>query len=102
MPLVKRAIEPVFISRATLDKQVKNELEGVVVNSLAGVIKQLSSISKHAENLFGELFNEAQAIFQRTAALSERVQQIHNRTTLLDSSGKDDCESVRILIFPCF
>ena len=51
MPLVKRTIEPIFIGRVPLDKSVKNELEGVVVNSLAGVIKQLSSLSKHAENL---------------------------------------------------
>ena len=37
MPLVKRAVEPVYIARTTLDKQVNNELEGVVVNSLADV-----------------------------------------------------------------
>lgn len=90
MPLVKRAVEPVFISRTTLDKQVKNELEGVIVNSLAGVIKQLSSISKHAENLFADLFNEANVIFQRSTALNERVKNLFEKTALLDASAKED------------
>ena len=90
MPRVKRAVEPVFISRTTLDKQVKNELEGVLVNSLAGVIKQLSSISKHAENLFADLFNEANVIFQRSTALNVRVQNLFEKTALLDASAKED------------
>lgn len=90
MPLVKRAVEPVFISRTTLDKNVKNELEGVVVNSLAGVIKQLSSISKHAENLFGELFNDANAIYERTFQLSQRVVMVHQQVLGLDASMKED------------
>ncbi len=90
MPLVKRAVEPVFISRATLDKGIKNELEGVVVNSLAGVIKQLSSISKHAENLFGELFSDANAIYQRTAELSQRVAVVHQQVASLDAAMKEE------------
>ena len=92
MPLVKRLIEPVYIGRGALDKQVKNELEGVTINSLAGVIKQLSSISKHAEDLFGELINEAGAIYQRSAALGQRVQTLYERTTQLDSAVKEDGE----------
>ena len=93
MPLVKRAVAPVFISRAVLDKQVKNELEGVVVNSLAGLIKQLSNVSKHAENLFSDLFTEAGAIFQRTAALNQRVQTLRERVVKLDATTADQSES---------
>ncbi len=92
MPLVKRLVEPVYIGRSTLDKQVKNELEGVVVNSLAGVIKQLSSISKHAENLFGDLVDEANNIFQRSTALTHRVQVLYDKTSRLDSGAKEDGE----------
>lgn len=90
MPLVKRSIEPVFISRGELDKRVKNELEGVIVNSLAGVIKELSSLSKHADNLFGELYTEATNIFQRSAALTQRVDDIYQRVRQMDSNVKDD------------
>ena len=90
MPLVKRLVEPIYIGRSPLDKQVKNELEGVVVNSLAGVIKQLSSISKHAENLFGDLVDEANNIYQRSTALTQRVQVLYEKTSRLDSTAKED------------
>ena len=94
MPLVKRTIEPIFIGRAPLDKSVKNELEGVVVNSLAGVIKQLSSLSKHAENLFGDLISEAHNLYQRSATLNQRVQVLYEKTSQLDSAVKGDGEKV--------
>ncbi len=90
MPLVKRLVEPVFIARSTLDKQVRNELEGVTVNSLSGVIQQLSSISKHAEDLFGDLVNEATSIFQRSSVLNGRVQVLYERTSQLDSAVKEE------------
>lgn len=90
MPLVKRTVEPIYIGRAPLDKQVKNELEGVVVNSLAGVIKQLSSISKHAENLFGDLINEANSIYQRSTALNNRVEVLYQKTSRLDSAAREE------------
>lgn len=89
MPLVKRAIAPVFVSRAELPKEVKNELEGVVVNTLAGVIKQLSSLSKHAENLFGELYSEANNIFRRSAGLNGRVAELSERIKRLDATQKE-------------
>lgn len=90
MPLVKRAIAPVFISRAQLPKEVKNELEGVVVNTLAGIIKQLSSLSKHAENLFGELFSEASNIYRRSANLNNRVTGLKERIKGLDATQKGE------------
>ena len=90
MPLVKRTVEPIFIGRSILDSHVKNELEGVVINSLAGVIKQLSSLSKHAENLFGDLVNEANAIFQRSTSLGQRVHNLYERTSQLDSATKEE------------
>ena len=92
MPLVKRAVEPVCVSRAVLSSKVKNELEGVVVNTLAGLIMQLSSVSKHAENLFGDLVNEANGIYLRTVTLSGRVAGLQGRIQTLDSGGRDDSE----------
>ena len=94
MPLVKRAVEPVYISRTQLDKAIKNELEGVVVNTLSGLIKQLSSISKHAENLFGELFNEATSIYERSSKLNIRVSALHEKAALLDSTVKQQSKGL--------
>ena len=90
MPLVKRAIAPVYISRAQLEKGVKNELEGVVVNTLAGVIKQLSSLSKHAENLFGELYGEASNLYSRSANLKNRVAGLTDGIKRLDATQKNE------------
>jgi len=90
--MVKRLVEPIYIGRSALDKQVKNELEGVIVNSLAGVIKQLSSISKHAENLFEDLIDEASNIYQRSTALNKRVEVLYEKTSRLDSAVKEDGE----------
>ena len=84
MPLVQRAIEPYFTSRHQLDKSVKNELEGVVANTLGELIRQLSSLSKHAENLFGELFKEADGMYQRSNRLNHRVEALVDVVTKLD------------------
>ena len=92
MPLVKRAVEPVFVCRAALNQKIKNELDGVVVNSLSGLIKQLSSVSKHAENLFGDLVNEANGIYLRTVALNGRVRGLQDKVAQLDTGGKEDGE----------
>ena len=98
MPLVKRAVEPIFISRAVLSSEVKNELEGVVVNTLAGLIKQLSSVSKHAENLFGDLVNEANGIYLRTVSLSGRVLGLQDKLQQLDAGGKEDGECLCVCV----
>lgn len=91
MPLVKRQLEPVFISRGRLDKRVKNELEGTAVNTLAGVIRQLSSLSKHSENLFSELSSECTACAHRCTTMRNRVERLTVRVKSLkvtDDQGK--------------
>lgn len=89
MPLVKRSIEPLYVSRTQLHQGVKNELEAVVVNSLAGLIKQLSNLSKHAEDLFGELISDASAIFQRTVAMNKRVETLRETAKVLDPAASE-------------
>lgn len=84
MPLVKRSTEPLFVCRTQLPQGIKNELEAVVVTSLAGLIKQLSNLSKHAEGLFGELIDDASAIFQRTVAMDRRLGTLREKVKALD------------------
>ena len=54
MPFPERLVEPVSVSRGTLQVPVPDELEGVTNGSLANIIRQLSSLSKHAEEMFGK------------------------------------------------
>ena len=89
MPLIKRAIEPTQLSRAAVAKGVRNELECVTNNTLANVIRQLSSLSKHAEDMFGELYYETSVFLQRANQLQERVDRLKVKATQLDSTVEE-------------
>lgn len=89
MPLIKRSVDPIELSRGKLEDGLKSELEAVSVNTLCGIMRQLSSISKHAEDLFGELCTETNNIFQRTNSLHERIQNLSMKVTQLDSNVEE-------------
>ena len=89
MPVVKRLVEPVYVSRGPIPKGVKNELEAVAVNTLSGIILQLSSLAKHSESIFTELFDEASGIYQRTCSAQERIGALAKKVTKLDSAGEE-------------
>ena len=89
MPVVKRSVEPVYVCRGDIPKGVKNELEAVTINTLSGVICQLSSLAKHAEDIFGELFLEASDIYKRACSAQERIERLNVKITQLDSAGEE-------------
>ncbi|XP_030627768.1 wiskott-Aldrich syndrome protein family member 1 [Chanos chanos] len=89
MPLVKRSIEPRYLCHTVLPHGIKNELECVTNISLANVIRQLSSLSKYAEDLFGELFNEAHSFSFRVNSLQERVDRLSISVTQLDPKEEE-------------
>uniref|UniRef100_A0A8C9RV31 Wiskott-Aldrich syndrome protein family member n=1 Tax=Scleropages formosus TaxID=113540 RepID=A0A8C9RV31_SCLFO len=89
MPLVKRSIEPRHLCRGALPEGVTNELECVTNSTLAAIIKQLGSLSRHAEDIFGELFNEANSFYMRMNSLQERVDLLAVKVTQLDSTVEE-------------
>ena len=89
MPLIKRTVEPVELSRSSIAPGVRNELECVTNNTLANVIRQLSSLSRHAEDMFGELFRDASSFFDRANHLQERVDRLKVKVTQLDSTVEE-------------
>lgn len=98
MPLVKRTIEPYYASRCRVPEKVENELECIVSHTLANVIRQLSSLSKHADNLFSEICNEAVSLLERSSALQNRVQQLAVRVTKLDPVGEEGKKNAMLVI----
>ncbi|XP_055939191.1 actin-binding protein WASF2-like [Argiope bruennichi] len=94
MPFLQRVIEPVHVCRNTLplDDQgvlaveVPNELECVTNGTLANIIRQLSSLSKHAEDLFSSLFRESSSIVARANSLQGRIDRLAVKVTQLDST----------------
>uniref|UniRef100_A0A8C3XAB0 Wiskott-Aldrich syndrome protein family member n=1 Tax=Catagonus wagneri TaxID=51154 RepID=A0A8C3XAB0_9CETA len=89
MPLVKRNIEPRHLCRGALPEGITSELECVTNSTLAAVIRQLSSLSRHAEDIFGELFNEANNFYIRANSLQDRIDRLAVKVTQLDSTVEE-------------
>ncbi|XP_030648543.1 wiskott-Aldrich syndrome protein family member 3 [Chanos chanos] len=89
MPLVKRNIEPRHLCHGALPEGIGSELECVTNNTLSAIIRQLSSLSKHAEDVFGELFNEANTFYLRANSLQDRIDRLAIKVTQLDSSMEE-------------
>ena len=53
-----------------------DELEGVTNGSLANITRQLSTLSRHAEEMFGNLFTQAETLAVRGSALQARIDRI--------------------------
>ena len=84
MPLIKRIVEPIDLSRAEVPKGVANELEYIVNWTFANVIRQLSSLSHHAEDIFSELCEQAAAINDRRQQLETRISNMKAKAAQLD------------------
>ncbi|KAM4047307.1 actin-binding protein WASF2 [Anomaloglossus baeobatrachus] len=88
MPLVARCIEPRHVCRQKLPN-VRSELECMTNISLSNVIRQLGSLSRYAEDIFGELFTEASLFAQRVGTLGERVEKLQVKVTQLDPKEEE-------------
>ncbi|XP_062890897.1 wiskott-Aldrich syndrome protein family member 2 [Mobula hypostoma] len=89
MPLVTRNIEPRHLCRQPLPSNVLSELECVTNITLSNVIRQLGSLSKYAEDIFGELFREAGSFAFRVNSLGERIDRLQVKVTQLDPKVED-------------
>ncbi|XP_028161443.1 wiskott-Aldrich syndrome protein family member 2 [Ostrinia furnacalis] len=91
MPLPKRCVEPVHVSRGNVPERlpVPSELEAVTNGTLANTVRQLSSLSKHAEDMFGELTREATNLAERTNVLQARIDRLAIKVTQLDSGVEE-------------
>ncbi|XP_072303635.1 actin-binding protein WASF2 [Eucyclogobius newberryi] len=89
MPLVTRNIEPRHVCRQTIPSSIRSELECVTNISLANIIRQLGSLSKYAEDVFGELFVQAGAFAIRVNTLGDRVDRLQVKVTQLDPKEEE-------------
>lgn len=86
MPLIKREVEPVLVSRVDIGSEIQNELECVTNYTLASIIRQLSNLGKHAEDIFGELYREAMFLSGRANTLQDRIDKLSDKVTKLDAT----------------
>uniref|UniRef100_G3NQL7 Wiskott-Aldrich syndrome protein family member n=1 Tax=Gasterosteus aculeatus TaxID=69293 RepID=G3NQL7_GASAC len=89
MPLVTRNIEPRHVCRQTIPANIRSELECVTNITLANIIRQLGSLSKYAEDVFGELFVQAKAFSLRVNTLGDRVDRLQVKVTQLDPKEEE-------------
>ena len=70
-------------------KKISFFLAGVTNGTLANIIRQLSSLSRHAEEMFGNLFKEAEAVASRSSNIQARIDRLAIRVTQLDSTVEE-------------
>ena len=61
---------------------------------MANIIRQLSSLSRHAEEMFGNLFKEAEAVASRSSNIQARIDRLAIRVTQLDSTVEEGIYTV--------
>lgn len=54
-----------------------------------GLLHSFSSLGKHAEDIFGELFNEANNFYIRANSLQDRIDRLAVKVTQLDSTVEE-------------
>ena len=84
MPFVKRAVEPVILSRRKVGED-KFDFGAVSNNTLVGVLLQLGSLVQHADELFQELTQDCQEVIYRTQRLRNRVVNITDKVENLNA-----------------
>lgn len=89
MPLIKREIQPAYVSRVKLQKGLVNEFESVSVSTLSGIIRQISSLAKYSDDVFNEIINEADGLHKRATSLQIRISGLSQKVTQLDSSVEE-------------
>jgi WAS family protein len=93
-------VEPVHVARGTIpeDFPLPSELEAATNGTLANTVRQLSSLSRHAEDLFGELAREAHGLAARANSLQTRIDRLAVKVTQLDSNVEEGMCVIIIII----
>nr|CAB3264324.1 Nance-Horan syndrome protein-like [Phallusia mammillata] len=88
MPFVKRQIQPLKIRKNENAKDHPFDChDDVVNNSLVKVLKQLSSLTHHAEDIFREIEEQSVVVYRRCCRVSGRIQKLHE--TVLELNPKE-------------
>ncbi|CAL8086568.1 unnamed protein product [Orchesella dallaii] len=91
MPLGLRRVRPTHVSKNVLPENVRvpNDLEATANGTLANVIRQLSSLSHHAEELFSSLIQAGSEITNRANNLQARMEKLAVKVAELDGDKEE-------------
>jgi hypothetical protein len=89
MPFGCRNIEPSRLGAHEVPQDEefnrKSVLSTVANNAIVGALLQLSSLVRHADDLFCDISDECQKIVERTEKISKRIQGLSTVASKLDA-----------------
>ncbi|CAL1527202.1 unnamed protein product [Lymnaea stagnalis] len=89
MPLSDRTIRPVWLGRRPLSEEEKSEeivQIAVCQNAVLGALVQLASLVRHADDIFCDLAEECQKVFEKTESIGYRLENVDRIVKQLDST----------------
>ncbi|RUS90841.1 hypothetical protein EGW08_001348 [Elysia chlorotica] len=89
MPLADRTVLPSCLGRRAIaeeDRTEENSLVAVSHNAVLGCIIQLASLVRHADDIFCDLAEECQLVFEKSEAIHLKVHGLARRIEQLDST----------------
>ena len=89
MSFKQRLITPIFVSRVPVENSASDELEWVANHTMSNIILQLSSLSRHAEDLFADLCRATVDLNQRATNLGAKITEIGERVSKLDATEEE-------------
>ncbi|CAK5077339.1 unnamed protein product [Meloidogyne enterolobii] len=90
MPLTTRSVSPVNLSLHRLPDSVKqDELQCITNGTFANLIRQLSSLSRHAQQIFSDIHREVLKIDHRTNTLFLRVERLAQKVAQQSQNSLD-------------
>lgn len=89
MPFGCRNIEPSRLGAHEVpqDEELdrKSVLSTVANNAIVGALLQLSSLVRHADDLFCDISDECQKVVERTEKISKRIQAVNTAVSKLEA-----------------
>ena len=78
MPLAVRYVQPQKVCNVPLVDPASgaNSLQALNLQSVSGVIRQLSSLARHAESIMGDIADILASYYVRTVTLEERSKRL--------------------------
>eukprot|EP00730_Choanoeca_flexa_P009243 TRINITY_DN12615_c5_g1_i2.p1 TRINITY_DN12615_c5_g1~~TRINITY_DN12615_c5_g1_i2.p1 ORF type:complete len:493 (+),score=134.92 TRINITY_DN12615_c5_g1_i2:78-1556(+) len=94
MPIVQRTVAPVQICREPIPAKCRNELQFVAVNAIAGLVRQLGDIARHADEIFGDLVEISTDMARRTGEAEQRLRSASQTVATLRVVTKFDASDL--------
>jgi len=90
MPLTKWHVEPSRLLEHSEATQQGSELTDFINVMMTSLVRQLSCVCRHADDIFSELTAEATLIMLRSKQLNERVTLLYKYTTQISPADEDE------------